>query len=199
MENPAVAASFLENLRSSTSQAHTALEELPVSESILKPDVTDVEYTHYLTLMRDVVKDVEENIYPVVKPYIADLDSRLRTKHIEADLENLGAVSTPAEKPISGGITEEITPGFAFGVLYVLEGSTLGGRVILKNINKVLGHDAENGAAFFNGHGALTGPQWKSFVEQLIGFEAQYKAEAEIIKGANYTFEAIRQYLGGSN
>ncbi|WP_116787967.1 biliverdin-producing heme oxygenase [Flavobacterium psychrotrophum] len=197
MNNTVSAPTFLENLRSLTSESHVALEALPVSESILKPDVTDVEYGHYLTIMRDVVKDAEENIFPITATVITDLDSRNKTHLIEADLTAVGAVVTDAEKPLSDGI-ENLTLPFALGVLYVIEGSTLGGRVILKNINGVLGHDAEKGAAYFSGYGGQTGSRWKAFLDQFTAYEAANNAGEEIIAGANYAYNAINRHFSKS-
>lgn len=185
---------FLNNLRTATSESHTALEALPVSESILKADVTDLDYTHYLNLMRDVVKDAEENIFPILNNVVTDLESRNKTHLIEADLNALGAVTETAEKPLSEGI-DSLTVPFALGVLYVVEGSSLGGRVILKNINTVLGHDAENGAAYFSGYGGQTGSRWKAFLDVLVSYESANNAGDEIIAGANYAFDAINAHF----
>jgi len=49
--------------------------------------------------------------------------------------------------------------GRAFGVLYVLEGSTLGGRHIALALEKRLGLTAGNGAMFFNAYGDLLMPR----------------------------------------
>lgn len=185
---------FLNNLRTATAASHTALEALPVSESILKPDVTDLDYAHYLNLMRDVVKDAEQNIFPILNTVVPDLESRNKTQHIEADLAALGAITETAEKPLSEGI-EHLTIPFALGILYVVEGSSLGGRVILKNINAVLGHDADSGAAYFSGYGGQTGSRWKAFLEVLVTYESANDAADEIIAGANYAFDSIKKHF----
>ena len=188
---------FLNSLRTATAASHTALEALPISESILKPDVTDLEYAHYLILMRDVVSDAEQNIFPILTSIIPDIESRNKTQHIKADLAALGAITEEAEKPLSESITD-ITVPFALGILYVIEGSSLGGRVILKNINTVLGHDAESGAAYFSGYGGQTGSRWKSFLEILVNFESENNNGTEIIAGANFAFDAIHKHFSAN-
>lgn len=185
---------FLDKLRSATTQSHTALEALPVSVSIMSPNVTNAEYSLYLSLMLDVVKDAEENIFPVAHAAIPGLDVHPKAQFIKADLSALGYTKQQFYKPLTSK-TKEISPAFALGVLYVIEGSSLGGRVILKNINTVLGHDAENGGSYFTGYGGQTGSHWKAFLGSLTEYESQHNAETEIIAGANFAFDAISAHF----
>lgn len=198
MENTTTEINFLQNLRQSTAKAHTALEALPVSESILKDGVTNAEYAHYLTLMHDVVKDAEENIFPALERYVNDINERNKAHLIEADLQKLGALKTGMQKPVSAGL-QNPTAGFAMGILYVIEGSSLGGRVILKNIAKNLDHTETSGAAYFSGYGTETGSRWKAFLSDLSDFENQNSAGNEIIAGANYAFEAIHKHFSDNS
>jgi len=185
---------FLDSLRTSTATSHTALEAMPVSVSIMKPDVTNAEYALYLDLMYDVVKDAEENIFPLIANVIPDLEARNKTQQLKADLAFLGKDKSGYHKALSSKI-DTLTPAFALGIMYTVEGSSLGGRVILKNINGVLGHDAENGARYFSGYGGQTGSMWKSFLGQMMQYEAQNDAAQEIIAGANFAFDAIAAHF----
>jgi len=190
------APTFLEKLRTATTESHTGLEALPVSVSIMNPAVTNKEYALYLSLMLDVVKDAEENIFPIVHRTVTDLDVHPKAQFIEADLKALDYTKTASTKPLTQSLdVAAITPAFAFGVMYVIEGSSLGGRVILKNINGALGHDADNGASYFAGYGGQTGSHWKAFLEALIQYETLNNCEDEIIAGANFTFDAISAHL----
>jgi len=187
--------SFLENLRHKTSQSHVSLEDLPISKSIMNPVVTNDEYTLYLDLMQDVVKDAEENIFPLTANIITDLADRNKNQLLVNDFKALGYTKRNTDvKPLSAGI-ENLTPAFALGIFYVLEGSTLGGRVIYKNINTVLGHDLENGASYFGGYGGQTGSQWKTFLGMMTQYEEQNNNADEIIAGADYCFNAISKYF----
>jgi heme oxygenase len=187
--------SFLERLRTATSQSHTNLEALPVSVSIMNPNVTNHEYAHYLSLMQDVVKDAEENIFPVLENIIPDLQNRLKSHFIANDLTALGHLKKePGALPLSKGAAN-ISAGFALGIMYVVEGSSLGGRVILKNIHAALGHDEKNGAQYFAGYGATTGSSWKSFLAMLMQYEEENNCSEEIIAGADYAFKAISDHF----
>lgn len=194
MSTTFTAPAFLENLRNATAESHTALEALPVSLSIMSPNVTNDEYALYLSLMLDVVKDAEENIFPIAHKAIEGLDVHPKAQFIEADLKALNYNKEQSYKPFTSTVNE-VTPAFALGVMYVIEGSSLGGRVILKNINTVLGHDADNGGSYFTGYGGQTGSHWKTFLGSLIEYATQHNAEEEIIAGANFAFDAIAAHL----
>ncbi|MFD2603580.1 biliverdin-producing heme oxygenase [Flavobacterium suzhouense] len=194
LENSAI---FLENLRKATSQSHTNLEALPISSSIMNPKVTNTEYALYLDLMHDVVKDAEENIFPALKDIVIDLDERNKAHLLEDDLKTLGLAKKDVVNPLSDSLKNP-SKAFAMGIFYVIEGSSLGGRVILKNINAALGHDIENGAAYFGGYGGQTGSYWKNFLAQLTQYEAETNAGDEIIAGADYAFNAISNHFSKS-
>jgi len=81
------------------------------------------------------------------------------------------------------------------GILYVIEGSTLGGRVIYKNIHQNLELDADSGAAYFSGYGELTEPLWKGFMAELVAYEQINNTGDEIIAGANHAFNAIHKHF----
>lgn len=51
----------------------------------------------------------------------------------------------------------------AIGVMYVLEGATLGGQIIVKRVAKTLGLSAANGASFHAGYGSENGAMWRAF------------------------------------
>jgi heme oxygenase len=186
---------FLENLRTITAQEHEALEALPVSVSILNPKVTNEEYGLYLALMRDIVKDAEQNVFPVLKNIVSDLPQRLRLDFIENDIQTIGYNKAPANATPLSSDERTKSPAFALGIFYVLEGSTLGGRVILKNINAALGYDAQNGARYFEGYGGETGSTWRRFLGEFSAYEAQNNTAEAIIAGANFAYQTINKHF----
>lgn len=193
MDNITATETFLERLRSVTAPSHQHLESLPLSVSIMDTNVTKEQYAHYLVLMQDVVRDAETHVYPILKTIVPDIDERRKTLQLENDLAFLGYKSNGNANPITHGIL--LTPGFALGIMYVIEGSSLGGRVILKNINAALGFDEAHGAGYFAGYGPVTGSRWKSFIDVLVQYESENNNEDEIIAGANHAFDAIAAHF----
>lgn len=184
---------FLDRLRKSTAVPHTQLEELPVSKSIMKPDVSPAEYITYLSLMHDVVKDAETNVFPALSAIVTDMEERNKTILIENDLKGLGH-SKSGYKTLFENV-QDYSNAFKLGIFYVIEGSSLGGRVILKNISAVLGYDETNGASYFSGYGNQTGSHWKSFLSTLVQYEDENNAEDEIIAGADFAFRTIAKHF----
>lgn len=63
------------------------------------------------------------------------------------------------------------SPAAAFGSLYVLEGSALGGQVLTPMLLARHGLTPERGAAYFHGFGERTGAMWREF-RQLADAQA---------------------------
>ena len=186
--------SFLEKLKAATATAHTRLEELPISKSLMSPDTTIEQYRLYLELMSRVIYDVEHSLFPEMTDLLPDIDQRRKSGLIADDLEVLDSRNVHTELPLQAA-GYKYTPAFAMGIMYVIEGSTLGGRVIAKNIKKVLMLDETRGAKYFNGYGDQTGPLWKSFQETLSNYEAANNSGEDIIAGAEFAFNIIYQYF----
>lgn len=80
----------------------------------------------------------------------------------------------------------------AFGSLYVLEGSALGGQVIAPRLDRQLNLQADTGAAYFAGWGAHTGAMWREFREKLeLEVGASDEACMEACSAAVQTFDAL--------
>jgi len=184
---------FLAQLRSQTAASHKNLEELPVSTSLLSSNVTKESYAHYLTLMHDVVADTEARIFPLTNSIIPDLAERRKLAAITADLKHLG-VTKDNYKPIYN-LPENVTTAFALGILYVIEGSSLGGRFILNNINSVLAFDENGGATYFAGYGNKSGSLWKHFLQNLTVYQTQHDCAEEIIAGADFAFRSVHEHF----
>jgi heme oxygenase len=186
--NSSLSFDFLDTLKTQTAVSHKKLESLPVSSCILSPEMKIDDYAHYLKLMYDVHYDVEKNIFPLLSNVIGDLKDREKKHLIEEDLTFL-KYNKPA--PVSVFDTKNSPIPFALGILYVVEGSSLGGRFILKNIETVLGLNEGKGVSYFTGYGNKTGSQWKNFLNVLTEYQEENNCENEIIKGAIYAFDSI--------
>lgn len=120
-----------------------------------------------------------------------DLRPRLKAATLQRDLIALGAGigTTPHRVP------DISTFAHAVGCLYVLEGSTLGGQLIMRHVRKSLGLDADTGAGFYAGYGEHTGSMWQAFLVFLsaVTFDAQQTQQA--INAARETFITLELWL----
>jgi heme oxygenase len=100
-----------------------------------------------------------------------------RAGRVAEGLGELGLRPLPAPTLNTFGRAE------ALGALYVLEGSSLGGRVILKDLAR-RGADCR-GLAFLDPHGEGVGARWRAVIELLEGEAAD---SAGVVSGALAAF-----------
>ena len=77
------------------------------------------------------------------------------------------------------------------GALYVMEGSTLGGQVIARQLDKA----GIAGRTFFAGRAERTGPLWKQFSQLLAEDAAGTTAPDAVVASAVHTFQSLAAWL----
>jgi len=112
---------------------------------------------------------------------------------------DLAAMDAAGEElPLATETCLPLLPTFseAFGSLYVLEGSKLGGKFILRDLAGRLGSEIEGMTAFFQGHGEHSVPKWNSFRRSLDAFLAKHPLEfSRVVAGAASTFASIESWM----
>lgn len=190
MSSAAGSQQFLKTLRSHTEAAHQALEAHPYSRSITDPDISAKDYIRYLQIMQRVVDGYDAHLHRALAEFIPDMDDREKHVWIKADLQSLEADANPF--PLFRLPAPTCVMPAALGAWYVLEGSTLGGRVILKSLPPFV----KDSTRYFEGYGAQTGPMWQGFLNILTAAAAKTDTAAnDIIQGAEDAFAAILQYF----
>ena len=184
-------------MKEATAPVHQALEKLPLSASLTSPAVTLEDYKNYLLRMLPVLQDLEQNIYPLLLVTVPDIEQRRKLPLLVEDLSRLDAVIPGVTVLPLTQSTQNMTLAFAMGIMYVMEGSTLGGRFIGNNIQKALGLTPGSGAQYFGGYGAATGSMWKSFLQHLDHFQGTQHTADEIIEGARFAFTSIYNHFKG--
>lgn len=87
------------------------------------------------------------------------------------------------------------TPAACLGALYVLEGATLGGQVLRREMARRLGVHADNGGAFLDVYGTETGRRWKDFLDYLGRLPLDADATQRAVDAARSTFSGFEQWL----
>ena len=148
-------------LRSATAEDHAALEETGIMRVISSGSPTEAEFAGYLERQWSLHMALEPGLAPwVPEPWIGE---RLIKRHwLKEDLRALGRTSQRSAL----AIPRIASPAEALGSLYVLEGSTLGLRLIEKRLSP--GHPALADAGhFIRGYGPDNGIRWKNFLGHL--------------------------------
>lgn len=187
---------ILERLKSETRPHHDRIEEVGFSNKIMSGQLTLDEYKLLVINNYRIHKLVEETLEqnPQVKNLEGlEFDSRKKTAALAKDLEVLGL--NPADYS-TNDITLDLSDFHkAMGTYYVLEGSTLGGSVIARQLAKNEAIAAATGSQFnfYGCYGDMVGPRWKAFQQVLLNVATDAAAEDKMVAGAAATFDAMTQ------
>lgn len=182
------AGTMLQQLRTATRPAHDALEG---SLGLLDEQLDRDSYGPVLQRLYGFWQGWEPHVAVLLRGEM--LAGQRRLHLLAADLATLGfsasavALLPACPLPVLRDAAE------ALGSLYVMEGSTLGGRVILRNVERCLGLDANAGGSYFAGYGAATGSMWRAFLIRLDAVPAG--DAARVATGATATFERLGWWL----
>ena len=118
---------------------------------------------------------------------------RRRLALIEQDLRALGINENAirAIDPCAAAACLGDNPDTALGSAYVLEGSTLGGRVITQHLSKA-SWCPSGGLQYFNPYGDETGSNWQALLRHLATAPGDTD---RIVAGALRTFEILQEWL----
>lgn len=186
---------FFKRLRQETAESHQKLEDNPLSKAILHPSVSVKDYQSYLVALFGLTIACEDQVFPAISHVITDLAGRYKSRLIIDDLLATG-LSEAEIDTLRVHRFEFSSVAEALGIMYVLEGSTLGGKILYRHVHEVLGLTPENGASYFWGYGAQTGNLWKSFISSLTQFVDEHEERDKVIASAKNTFTIIDSWLG---
>jgi heme oxygenase len=187
---------MLNRLRSGTRDLHGLIETNPLHRAIVDGTVTRAGYLRLLQRMYGVHCRFEywAGLRTEWSQFGFDFGERRRLALLERDLKALDFVSASA-LPAAPLPLEEVGFPFLLGYLYVLEGSTLGGQIMCRLIQRHLGLTPDSGSAYFHSCGALVGARWRACQELLSRAGAPSSAADEIVGGARDAFIRIDSWL----
>lgn len=181
----------LQDLRAGTAELHIALEKrLPFfSDTLDTPAFERLMQAYY-----GFYQPLEQALLASgAVPDDFNLLPRLKADTLRADLRALGA--TADDLPLCEDLPVIDSSAASLGVLYVLEGATLGGQILRREIAARLNLDADNGAAFLDVYGAATGRRWREFIEYLSNRPMAAGERAAVVSAAQTTFSCFEQWL----
>lgn len=191
--------SLLEQLREQTRSAHVALEAQSLLQRLLSSQLTETEYGQLLQSMLAFYQSLESELIPATAALLArypDPNYRYlpRAPLLASDCRALGFDSSAVIHPPTA-LRLDGSGAFLLGVLYVIEGSTQGGRLIARHLAHTLGVSENSGASFFNIHRGDN--SWMAF-RHWFGRDLACHHQDDIermIEGANVTFSTLYTHL----
>lgn len=181
---------ILERLRSETRQAHERLES---KLDLMRPDLGMARYGELLGRFWGFWRVWE----PAVETAFGDpgfTRERRRLHLLERDLEAVGLGGALGTLPLCPELPRLQGAEDALGSMYVLEGSTLGGRHISRHLGRTLGLGPGNGAGYFDGYGERTGSMWRAFGARLESASTP-GTQGRTVHAAIETFEILERWL----
>lgn len=184
-------------LKDRTADLHTRAERHAVQRALVTGRIGRDGYRAYLGQMLHIHAALDNALRAaaVADGPLAALvrEHHFREAQLRADLEFLGGDAgepSPATAAFAAWIAGEACPASLAGVLYVLEGSTNGGRYIAKALRRTLALEA-GGTAYFDPHGEAQTERWSAFKTDLDALGLPEAQRSAALAAAERTFEAI--------
>ncbi|MCP3135737.1 biliverdin-producing heme oxygenase [Pyxidicoccus xibeiensis] len=190
--------SLLQRLKTETRPHH---ERTEAAVRLMEPGLTPGDYRRHLEALHGFYVPLEaalaarlEAAEPALRAH-----ERWKVSLLEEDLRALGHDAASLARlprceqlPALPGVPE------ALGCFYVLEGSTLGGQLILRHLRRHFAGVPVGDFAFFRAYGEDVGPMWRAFGEALTHTAARAASgdfDTRVVKGAQDTFDAFGAWL----
>lgn len=181
-------------LKTRTRDHHDRAEASPAMQAVVSPDLTRAGYRDHLARLLAFYGPTEAALARVdgLREALPDLDDRLvKAAWLREDLDRLGDAPDLPAAPAPAWTAPE-----ALGALYVIEGSTLGGRIIARELERSVGVTPDAGGRFYASYGDARGPMWTAFKEALdrLG-DARPEAVDDVVRAAGDTFDVLRTWM----
>lgn len=183
-------------LKNLTKPFHDALEATPLALALASGTLSKKTYIQYLQALYLLHEKLENPIQNMSEwhKYHINPDSHCRLHLIAADLGALGA--STQEHPFNIDIHVNWNFPAAIGVLYVLEGSTMGGRLLAQRNQHILGDDGRSATRYFEAYGDETMARWGAYCDFLSRYGTMHpEKDAEVILGACGMFLSMKGVL----
>ena len=164
-------------------------------EKTLNPFIANIQSLEDYALLLKIFYGFFHPLHKEIRQVLTDADlPDLHERGLSSLIpEDLHAIGQPvSELPLCQELPTIVNKAYAFGCLYVLEGSSLGGRVIKKwlQTNSFISLQDEQ-TSFFDGYKDQTGAKWKVFLDAL-NLQEDF---GHVINGANETFHLFQNWI----
>ena len=188
-------------LKADTAQPHERLHELPVFQKLVNGTLKPAGYLALMMEFREFYARADVDIADACERYkksLGDYEYFPRSKLIASDVEALEAhgVKLRQSPPTTdrrlkiGGLEELI------GVLYVVDGSALGGSALNRPVRLLLQDTGADGASYWRWCQTNGVRRWKSTLQLLEWCWQESENHGGIVSSAHQTFDVLGSYLG---
>ncbi len=189
---------FMQRLRESIMPLHDEAEKSGPLSAIPEKLVTLQEYRRILERLYGFVFVAENIIQSQVQHSGLDYKARIRVDHLVKDLIFLGNTRESLIKiPVCQGMPVIRNTPQGLGLLYLFEGSRLGGLVLSKALKEHFGFRGYHGYAYFASNGMEVATMWAYFKDFMENYVQTQGGGDDIIIAAKKGFVSLNMWLAG--
>jgi len=184
----------LERIRSETRGLHQAIER---SNPLSSARVSLQDYRRYLEKLLGFHAPLELRLAAMSEQHglTAEFAGRSKTPLVVRDLAALGLrPATAVAVAWSPWLPQPVGLGGLLGCAYVLEGATLGGKVILRRLAPQL-PEIQGASRYLDCYGDQVGERWKRLLALLETHLVTPEAEQAAVAAARDSFQALARWL----
>ncbi len=186
-------ASLAARLRAATQAAHQRLDHHPALAPLIRPDLRRDHYGRVLGAFAWVYRTLDPAFEDALRRLCPDTTYRSsdRSRWLVEDLSHF----EHGDRALPPWPAPKIdTVAALVGRLYAIEGSTLGGQVIARQLQASLGVGPSSGARIFHGHGEATAARWQEF-QDFAAWACAADDAAKACAAADAMFGELEQLL----
>ncbi|TGE83032.1 hypothetical protein C7Y70_11585 [Pseudoalteromonas sp. KS88] len=187
-------------LKNRTNSLHSQVEK-QLGAILFDKDMTQQTYLNILIAMRNSYSIMEQAISSF-KATQQLLVGRSKLDWLDKDIAYLqvSRPTLPANSNKCIDLNKICNVSQAFGMMYVMEGATMGGGHIFRALKKHNWINELEGIRFFYSYGDLRGEKWAQYIHALKQYhDHNTNSDDDILLGANAAFSIISQSLGDIN
>lgn len=189
---------FLEELRNTTRTSHQRLHDHPLLRQLFSERVVLSDYVRILEFFYGFYRPLETHLGRAASGLAENTGwaGPLRSRWLEDDLLFLGhQAQTLQDLPICHDRFVLSQPSDIWGTLYVVEGSTLGGRIVARRLVDLYGPAMKSACHFFSSYGQDTSSRWLTFQKKLCARAHSDSFRRGTIEAACRLFASLERWL----
>ena len=198
--------SLMTQLRDATRAQHARVDALPFFAALSDGTLPLASYVGLLRALATLCRTLEEELLPAASPaVVAVWDARMgKLPLLERDLAAFADRQLPPapRAALSALVLSELmrqrvadSPAALLGYLYVLEGSTLGGAVLHRQVAARFGLPRGTGLAYLASYGSGRAAHWRAFTARMNAVPLAPTARRHVLEAAGEAFAGIEECI----
>ena len=197
---------IMDRLKTETRSNHDEAERNGFGVRVMEGGLTIELYVEHLAAWHQMLSHLEQTLRESSHPMIASVwhEGLAKQELLTRDLDHFDSDPTSLDPSVSSavgdfkGMVDEYAgddPASLLGVLYVLEGSTMGGSMMKPRIAKQLGLTSGSGLNYYGCYGHQVRVRFDDFKSRMGTAVDGSGAEPRVLEAARNTFDRVGAVL----